>query len=410
VRVKRLIVAGMCFLAVGCSPMGYSPPDDKGVLHLNFWNGFSGPDGATMERIVHQFNDEHPKIQVRMQIIPWGTYYDKVTLSLAFGGAPDVFVLHAQRVPEYATHGALAHIDRFVKEFGPEPSDFMPRQWQAGVVNGERFSIPLDCHPLGLYYNARLFREAGIVHPPTNEKEFEEDARRLTDPKKNRWGFVVTDFHLIGSTVFAQYGGGLMTEDLKKSALDDASSLDAVNRIIGWVKDGHICPKPDPGGAWGAFQTGRAAMAMQGIWMIDSIAHQEGLEAAAAPVPQFGPKPGVWASSHCLCMPAKLPENRQQAAYTFIKYLSDHSLDWAKAGQVPVRRSILTSKEFQALPIQREFAKQLPYVVYEPFSVSVNQCAGFADTAVEAAVQGVEPARETLQKAAQRVNRVLDLR
>lgn len=408
--MKQFLSAMACLLAVGCAPRYYPPADRDGVLQLNFWNGFSGPDGATMERIVRAFNREHPKIQVKVQVIPWGTYYDKVTLALAFGGAPDVFVLHAQRVPEYATHGVLAEIDRFVQSYGPDPADFMPTQWRAGVVDGKRYSIPLDCHPLGLYYNARLFREAGIVHPPTNEKEFEDDARRLTDPAQNRWGFVVTDFHLIGSTLFDQFGGGLMTKDLRRSALAEASSLAAVNRIIDWVKDGKICPKPDPGGSWGAFQTGRAAMAIQGIWMIDSVVHQAGLEVAAAPVPQFGPRPGVWASSHCLCMPAKLPEERKEAAYTFIKYLSDHSIEWAKAGQVPIRRSILNSKEFQALPIQREFAKQLPNVVYEPFSVSVNQCAGFADTAVEAAVQGVEPPQEALSKAAKRVDRVLELR
>ena len=178
---------------------------------------------------------------------------------------------------------------------------------------------------------------------------------------------------------------------------------------MGWVADGHICPKPDPGGAWGAFQSGKAAMAMQGIWMIDSISHQSDLDAAAAPVPQFGPHQAVWASSHCLCMPAKLPAERQKAAYMFIKYLSDHSLEWAKAGQVPIRKSILNSHDFQALPIQREFAKQLPYVDYEPFSVAVNQCAQFADTAVEASVQGVETPRSALKLAAKRVNRVLGL-
>jgi len=360
-----------------------------------------------MDKIVEQFNRENPKIQVRVQVIPWGTYYDKVTLSLAFGGAPDVFVLHAQRVPEYAVHQSLASVDDFVIRYGPEPSDFMPRQWQAGVVDGVRYGLPLDCHPLGLYYNTRLFREVGIDHPPTTEAEFEEDARRLTDPAKKRWGFVLTDFHLLGSTLFAQFGGGLMTPDFSRSALDTPASLAAVNAMIGWVGDGRICPKADPSGSWTEFQTGRAAMAMQGIWMFDSVEHQQGLEYAAAPVPQFGPARAVWASSHCLCMPAKLPSERKVAAWAFIKYLSDHSLQWAKAGQVPIRKSILASAEFNRLKVQREFAKELPYVVYEPFSVTVNQVAGFADTAVESAVDGVEPTATALAKAARRVNAVL---
>jgi multiple sugar transport system substrate-binding protein len=408
-RSRNLILLTSIALA-SCSPPGYAPRDERGVLHLEFWNGFSGPDGQTMDKIVKQFNAEHKDIQVRVQVIPWGTYYDKVTLALAFGGAPDVFVLHAQRVPEYASHGALARVDDLVGKFGPPPADFRARQWQAGKYQDARYALPLDCHPLGLYYNTKLFREAGIDHPPATEAEFVEDAHKLTEAAKGQWGFAITDFHLVGSTVLAQFGGGLLTDDLNRSNLDSKASKAAVNEMIGWVKDGRICPKPDPGGSWGAFQTGKVAMAMHGIWMLDSIKNQEGLEFAAAPVPQFGPRKAVWAGSHCLCMPANLPEERRLAAWQFIKYLSDHSIQWAAAGPLPVRKSILESPAFRAMPVQSEFAKQLDYVVYEPFSVSVNQTAGYADTAVEAAVQGVETVDEALAKASRRVNRVLEIR
>src|SRR5216684_2975026 len=68
---------------------------------LDFWNGFTGPDGKTMEKMVHRFQERNPDISVRTQIIPWGTYYDKLTLSLAYGGAPDLFVVHAARLPEF---------------------------------------------------------------------------------------------------------------------------------------------------------------------------------------------------------------------------------------------------------------------------------------------------------------------
>lgn len=406
--LRAALLGGL--LLTACRPPAYDPPDAKGVLHLEFWNGFSGPDGATMDQIVRQFNKEHPQIRVRVQVIPWASYYDKVTLGLAFGGAPDVFVLHAPRIAEYAEHGAIAPQDEWVSRYGPPAGDFVPRQWEAGVYKGIRYGLPLDCHPLGLFYNTKLFREAGIERPPTNAEEFRDAATRLTNLSDRRnpvWGFVVTDFHLLSSMLFAQFGGGLMTPDLQRSALDTPESRAAVDTMIGWVKHGRIAPKPDPGGSWAAFQTGQAAMAIHGMWMIDSAEKQAGLEYAAAPVPQFGPIKAVWGGSHCLVMPAKLPENRKQAAWTFIRYLSDHSLKWAKAGQVPVRLSILNSPEFQSLTVQREFAKQLPYVVYEPFSTAVSRTSGYADIAVEAAVQGVESPESALKRAARRVNQVL---
>jgi len=78
-----------------------------GRIVLDFWNGFTGPDGKTMEKMVHRFEERNPQIDVQMQIIPWGTYYDKLTLSLAYGGAPDLFVVHAARLPEFASFGTL---------------------------------------------------------------------------------------------------------------------------------------------------------------------------------------------------------------------------------------------------------------------------------------------------------------
>jgi multiple sugar transport system substrate-binding protein len=365
-----------------------------------------------MERIVDSFNAAHRDIRVHMQIIPWGTFYDKVTLGLAFGGAPDVFVLHASRVPEYASHGALAPLEGRpgLKQI---EADIVPSVRKSGVWQGTRFSLPLDCHPVGLYYNVDLFRRAGIDHPPVDEQEFVQDAHRLTVKGPNgsvkQWGFVITDTHLVGSTVFSQFGGGVLNGRLDRSAMDTVASRDAVGLMLSWLADGGICPKPDPAGAWFEFQTGRAAMAMQGIWMIDSLEHQKDLNYAAAPVPRFGPGRAVWANSHTLNMPAGLPEDRKAAAWTFMRYLSDHSLDWARAGQVPIRSSILNSPGFRMLRVQREFAKELPYVAYEPFSPVINQVAGFADTAVEATLGGVQAPDDALRQAARRVDRVLEL-
>ena len=90
-----------------------------------------------------------------------------------------------------------------------------------------------------------------------------------------------------------------------------------------------------------------------------------------------------------------------------MKFLSDNSIDWAKGGQVPVRKSILSSEEFQSLRVQREFAKQLDYVQFEPMSLLINQMSTFGDAAMEGALNGSETPNAALKKAAKRVNQVL---
>ncbi|MGV3617619.1 MAG: ABC transporter substrate-binding protein [Fimbriimonas sp.] len=408
--MRRLALLIPLVLLAGCRN---GPEAADGVVELRFWNGFSGPDGKAMEGIVREFNKANPDVRVKMQIVPWVTYYDKVTLGLASQDAPDVFVLHGHRVPEYATHGALAPMDALLTESGMGPKDFVPLAWQAGQWQGKRYGLPLDCHPLGMYYNVALFRKAGIAKPPTNQAEFLDAAKRLTkdtngDGKPDQWGFAMTDLHLVGSTLLFQYGASLLNPEGNQAALNSQGGRDALTFMRSLVTEHKVAPPTSGDDSWVAFQTGRVAMAFQGIWMIDALERQTDLEYAAAPVPILGPEKKVWAGSHILSMPNYLPPERQKAGWRFIKYLSDHSLAWAKGGQVPVRPKILNSPEFQALRVQREFARQLGYVQYEPSSPAVNQIATYADIAMQAVSQGLSSPEEALTTASTRVNRVLE--
>ncbi len=414
-----LLILATVLLALicGCGPRK-AATRDQGIT-LQFWNGFSGPDGTTMERIVRQFNAEHPGIKVRMQIIPWGTYYDKVTLGLAYGGAPDVFVLHCDALPRYADSSSLSCLNDLVAQGDLTADDFTTRPWQASQWKGKQYAIPLDCHPQGLYYNVDLFKKAGIVDehgnakPPSNLQEFLHAAKKLTvdrngDGRPDQWGFVFTWMRTNYVTFLSQHGGSWLSEDCRRSTLNAPESLAALNLMTDLVDKYKVAPRPEGQDAWIGFQTGKVAMALEGIYMLSSLEQQEKLNFAGAPCPMFGKQRGAWASSHLLVMPAKISPEKRRAGWAFIKYLSDHSLEWAKGGQVPVRKSILASPGFKKLSVQYEFSKQLAYVAYLPASISINQVIPFADAAVEGALCGIKPAHEALEEAHRRTSEVLE--
>ena len=71
----------------------------KASTTLNFLTGLAGPDGQTMQAIVKQFNQAHPNIQVKMQIIgTWPQFYSKLLPALTGGTAPEVFTTHVQEM------------------------------------------------------------------------------------------------------------------------------------------------------------------------------------------------------------------------------------------------------------------------------------------------------------------------
>ena len=406
-RSRATPLAFALLLVAGCkdaSQVGANTP-------LRFWNGFSGPDGSTMKAIVARYNRENPGAKFDMQIIPWGTYYDKVTLGMAFGGAPDVFIMQVSRLPQYADAGALEPIDGFFKSSGLKPGDFVKTPFESGFWKGTQYALPLDCWPLTLYYNKRLFREAGIAGPPKDLPEFLAAARKLTDKRKGQYGFEFAEIHNNLTMLMDQHGAAVIDEAGKRSTLDSPASIAAVDQARSFFEKEGIAPPPAGVNAWDDFKTGRAAMVLQGIYMIHDLqVAKDAQDFGAAPVPQLGPTRATWGGSHMLCMPAGLPEDRKRKAWAFMKYLSDHSLEWAAAGQCPVRVTALNSPEFRKMEGQFQASRQLDYVQYEPQSPVIGQVSGFADASWEAILMNGEPAAPVFATASRRIDTVLERR
>ena len=407
------LAAALILAAGGCSRR---TTDEAGVLR--FWNGFTGPDGATMERIVKRF--EHDSgLRVKMQIIPWATYYDKLTLSLAYGGAPDVFICHANRLAEFARYGVMRPIDDLIVSDRTFPADdLMPNIRDAARYGGVQCGLPLDCHPQGLYYNTRLFREAGITDargeatPPRTLSEFLQAARRLTrdkdgDGRPDQWGFAFTWLRTNWITFISQFGGSVLTPDLVRSRINCAENAEATRLMADLITRYRIAPRPEGFDSWMGFRQGRVAMAIEGIYMLSSLEEQKGLAYAGAPAPLFGRRQAVWGGSHVLCMPRTIGAARARTAWRFMRYLSDNSLDWAAGGQMPVRKSLLRAARFRTMRVQREFARQLPYVVFEPASHKSTEIMPFYDAAIESSLLGLQTPQAALDEAHRRISQVM---
>lgn len=427
---RHRILCPACFLLPALILLGCARFDPHGTrrhagapghpIVIQFWNGFTGPDGKTMEALVHQFQDANHDVHVRMQIIPWGTYYDKLTLSLAYSSAPDLFVLHAERVPEFASFGTLRPLGDLYAAARPPltAADFAPVPWRASFYQGRQYALPLDVHPIGLYYNTRLFREAGIVdahgraRPPATWSDFLADARKMTrdidgDGRPDQWGFVFTFQRTNWLTFAAQWGGGILSPDGGACAMATPPSLEAIRRMRELIYLDRVAPKPEGVDAWLAFRQGKVAMALEGIYMLASLEEQPGLQFAGAPAPRFGPRPGVWGSSHMLCQPAGIAPEHARATWRLMRFLSDHSLLWAKGGQVPTRLAVLRSREFAALPVQSQFARQLPFVQYVPLNRKINALFPFVDPAIEAVLLDLQPPETAMRDACRRIDQVL---
>ena len=380
---------------------------------LRYWNGFTGPDGRTMLRLVQRFNAANPDVQVVMQRMDWATYYNKLFVAGLGRRAPEMFVLQTHSIARFAQANFVRSVDDLISQSGTiAVDDIDANVWEAVSANGKHYGIPLDIWPLGMYYNKRLFREAGVVDsrgepkPPTNRPEFLEAMQKLT--RAGQWGFVFTNFESNAYTFMRQFGGNFFTPDGKRCLLNNPENATALEFCGDIIRKYRYAPSPENFDSWIGFRQGKIAMAFEGIYMLADLQKQKDLDFGGAPLPQVGTTKAVWAGSHNLCLRADLDGRQLAAAWRFFQFLSENSLDWADGGQIPARKSLRETARFQAMTVQSEFAKQIPYLTYQPRIPFIFEYLTEFNLAVEKSLRGRTSPREALQAAEARINQIIE--
>lgn len=152
-------------------------------------------------------------------------------------------------------------------------------------------------------------------------------------------------------------------------------------------------------------------MEFNGIWMLTAYQEQPGLEFGAGRVPQLGTKVlANWAGSHNFVVfrQRTLDPDKLSAAKTFIGWVSRKSLEWAKAGQLPARLSVLRSSDFKKIPYIGKLGQEIPqYVVFPPLFPKYGEATGPIWDALNFALTFKKDPKKALDDAVDLANKIL---
>lgn len=389
---------------------GAALPADCTNVALQYWNPFTGPDGPFMGQLVDQFNAETPNIQVTMT--SQAEYYTQLGTAAASGTLPDVAVIHADQVSTQVFRNVLRPIDDLAQQIGLSGSDFPEGVWAAGEVAGQRYSIPLDIHPMTMFYNADLLEAAGISAPPTNGAEFAEAAQALSQGE-NRAFMITTGFPVqqIFQMLLHQYGGSEFNADGTEATWNSDAGVQALTWMLE-AQQQYSEPNLEVDAELNAFKGGTVGMIWNGIWQTTNVTG-EGVEfnGMAAAVPQIGTQPAVWAGSHQLALPAQASPDpcKDAAAGILIRYLLDNSVEWARAGQIPASNTVRNSDALMAIEPQASIAPSVENAFFPPSVPGINDAFAPLGEAVSAVMSGsATDVKAALDDAAMRANQILE--
>jgi multiple sugar transport system substrate-binding protein len=379
-------------------------PADCTTVALDYWNPFTGPDGPFMGTLTDSFNAANPNIQVVMT--SQAEYYTQLGTAAASNSLPDVAIIHADQVATQAFRNVIRPIDDMVAQVGVSGGDFPEAVWNAGEVAGKRYSIPLDIHPMTMFYNADL-----VATPPTTGDEFMQAAQAATSGDNK--GFLLTSgfpTQQIFSMLLYQYGGSWFNADGTEATWNSEAGVKALQ----WMQDAqsnYSEPNLEVDAELNAFKAGTVGMIWNGIWQTTNVTG-EGVEfnGMATAVPQIGDQPAVWAGSHQLALPVQSDADpcRDAAAGIFIKYLLDNSIEWSRAGQIPASNAVRESADFQALQPQASIAPSVESAIFPPSLPGITDAFGPLEQAVVSVMSGTQTdLQAALDEAATAANQIL---
>jgi multiple sugar transport system substrate-binding protein len=354
-----------------------------------WWDFLGGGDGVRMKKMIEDFNKEHAdKIEINATTLEWGVpFYTKVQTSAAVGEAPDVMTYHASRIPLAVSQGILQEItaDDW-KTMGMGEADFAKATWNAVTNDGKQYAVPLDTHPIVLYYNKDILGKAGLLDENGKPKGFNgadnfKAAMQKAKDAGAKWGIagVTADGNFMYRTIYSLMGqqdGELMT-DGKFLQGDNPKKLEnALAVLADWTKSGLQSPYTDYPSAVALFTSGQAAMMINGVWevptMTDLKAKGKLFEWGAIELPVIFKHPSTYADSHTFALPANkgkdmAPEKRA-AVLEVISWIDKHSLFWATAGHIPAYNPVTASEEYKKMEPNATYSPLTANMIFDPKS------------------------------------------
>ena len=420
-RKTGLTTAGLMVLLLG-GGIGHAQvtcSQDAQGAQIGYWNGFSGPDGEFMTQLVDKFNEQNEQgVQVNMTIQPAGEYYNTINAASASKTLPDVLQVHLDQIATQVVRGTIRPMpEELLSDLGISADDYPEAVWNGTEYNGERYALPLDIHPLVMWYNRDDWSAAGLEDPAGRTLTADEYEAALTalseeGDDKVAWS-VTTGFPItwMFEILLYQFGGDRYNEDGTEVAFNSEAGVQALTYLKEAQDSFSRANLPVDAGVT-AFKQGQSDTEWNGTWQLSNLTG-EGFQAGwGAPLPNIGGNYAVTAGSHTLALGATAAEDttKTAAAACFIGYLSTNSLEWVTgAGHIPANTKVRESSEFQALEPQASYALMADAAVFPPTIPGITDALAPLDQAVQAVMAGqMTDIQAALNDAAAQGNQILE--
>lgn len=385
--------------------------------------------GVLKSKGLKQYLDEytalHPNVEFDIKVIPYGEYANTLKVLSDADMAPDIYQVYSAWGVSYVKDGILdkpsADIVNDVKK------NYIST---AGVtINGEIWGVPTEINDFVLLYNKDIFKKAGLVDAngnvlyPKTWTEFVDTAVKLTkrDTKGHisQYGvaFSNEDWQVVDPFLSLLYsnGGKYLSDDMKKSLFNSPEGVQALEAELALFKKGAT----DMNGNFFDFGKGTVAMVIAPPWVKAGFKANFGSKfegtVGVAPIPVYK-NPAT--SGYSWFMGVMNKSENKEEAWNFLKWFAMETqpsgttrygdLLVGTIGAIPARKVDFDShKEVLGDFFTKEYVNQMKNAVAEPNVNNGSQIKSILQAEILSAWLGKATAKQALDSAAQKIDKIL---
>ncbi|MGQ9631660.1 MAG: ABC transporter substrate-binding protein [bacterium] len=274
---------------------------------IEFWHPFGEPHRSLVMKMVDKFNKDNPDVFVKYVYVPTtagSQSSEKLLTAIAGGNPPEVAHFDRFVVGSWAARGSLTDITDLAKKDGFTAEKYYNFAWQEATYEGRLYALPHDTDDRALYFNKKLFKEAGLDpnKGPRTIDELDAMAEKITKKdasgKYTRIGFVPWLNQGWLYTWGWAFGGKFYDTEKRKVTANDPRIVAALEWEVSYAKKYNVEAIDSFTTAFGSqaldpFLTGLLGMKSDGDWFLSYIKqYAPDLEFGVVPHPY--PDGGKW--------------------------------------------------------------------------------------------------------------------
>jgi multiple sugar transport system substrate-binding protein len=251
-NMKRGLVAAVTLCAAAALALGGCGSSKTGsgggggavTLKLVAADYGTGPQNSSQkywQGIADAFHKQNPNITVTVQAINWNDFDSQVKTMVQNKQYPDV--LEGDYFPDYAQAGLL-----YPARDVTSPATFsnlLPVFAKLDTYNGTQYGMPFTTSARTLFYNKKLFQQAGITAAPQTWADIQADAARIKRLGKMGFGLPLGPEEAQAESLLWFLGDGGGYQDASGNwVINSAPNVAALQFMTGLVKAGDTEPNP----------------------------------------------------------------------------------------------------------------------------------------------------------------------